>query len=455
MKHLRESLDFIRTIEGIKSVTRTAWTGTGRQESTAEHSFRLALLALTLLDEFPELDARKVLSMCLIHDLGELYTGDIPAIFNTDPQQKSDQEYEDICRIFHKLPEPMRSEFLSLWKEYNSNSSPEAHLVKALDKAETILQHNQGQNPPDFNYAFNLTYGASYFEGDPRLKDQRHPGCGNKSTYYTYTKKGEPYPMIQIIISPAKKMNLCEEFPGSVTTPVFQKKTDSLYQILKTQSAKELQALWKCSEKLTLQNVQRLQEFTPDDAATPAVLAYEGIQYQYLAPGIFSDAQWDYVRQHLNILSGFYGILRPSDAVIPYRLEMQAKLQTAAGNDLYRFWGDQLYQALYQKFDPAAPKELINLASTEYSKAIVPYVTEDVHCITCIFGEWIKEKVKVKATLAKMARGEMVRWMAEQQIQTTEELKQFTGLGFAFEESLSSGTEYVFLKKAPCPEDSF
>lgn len=99
MKHLRESLDFIRTIEGIKSVTRTAWTGTGRQESTAEHSFRLALLALTLLDEFPELDARKVLSMCLIHDLGELYTGDIPAIFNTDPQQKSDLEYEDICRI--------------------------------------------------------------------------------------------------------------------------------------------------------------------------------------------------------------------------------------------------------------------------------------------------------------------------------------------------------------------
>ena len=261
--------------------------------------------------------------------------------------------------------------------------------------------------------------------------------------------------MIQIIISPAKKMNLCEEFPGSVTTPVFQKKTQSLYQILKTQSAKELQALWKCSEKLTLQNVQRLQEFTPDDAATPAVLAYEGIQYQYLAPGIFSDAQWDYVRQHLNILSGFYGILRPSDAVIPYRLEMQAKLQTAAGNDLYHFWGDQLYQALYQKFDPAAPKELINLASTEYSKAIIPYVTEDVHCITCIFGEWIKEKVKVKATLAKMARGEMVRWMAEQQIQTAEELKQFTELGFAFEESLSSGTEYVFLKKAPCPEDSF
>ena len=87
MEHLNEYLDFIRTVEGIKSVTRTAWTKTGRQESTAEHSFRLALLALTLIDEFPELDAKKVLSMCLIHDLGELYAGDIPAISNFSPSQ--------------------------------------------------------------------------------------------------------------------------------------------------------------------------------------------------------------------------------------------------------------------------------------------------------------------------------------------------------------------------------
>ena len=173
MEHLNEYLDFIRTVEGIKSVTRTAWTKTGRQESTAEHSFRLALLALTLIDEFPELDAKKVLSMCLIHDLGELYAGDIPAISNTDPLAKSKQEYLDICRIFQLLPEPKRSEFLSLWNEYNNCSTPEAHLVKALDKAETILQHNQGKNPPDFDYAFNLTYGAFYFKGDPRLEELR------------------------------------------------------------------------------------------------------------------------------------------------------------------------------------------------------------------------------------------------------------------------------------------
>lgn len=98
--------------------------------------------------------------------------------------------------------------------------------------------------------------------------------------------------MIQIIISPAKKMNICEEFPGTATTPVFAEQTDLLYQTLKQMSFEELQKLWKCSEKLALQNTKRLCEFTPADAVTPAVLAYEGIQYQYLAPGIFSDTQW-------------------------------------------------------------------------------------------------------------------------------------------------------------------
>ena len=183
--------------------------------------------------------------------------------------------------------------------------------------------------------------------------------------------------MIQIIISPAKKMNICEEFPGTATTPVFAEQTDLLYQTLKQMS---------------------FEEFTPADAVTPAVLAYEGIQYQYLAPGIFSDTQWDYVNRHLNILSGFYGVLCPSDAVIPYRLEMQTKLETENATDLYHFWNNQLYQALYCKFEKDSPKELINLASAEYSKAVLPYLTEDVHCVTCVFGEFVQGKVKVKAT---------------------------------------------------------
>ena len=248
--------------------------------------------------------------------------------------------------------------------------------------------------------------------------------------------------MIQIIISPAKKMNICEEFPGTATTPVFAEQTDLLYQTLKQMSFEELQKLWKCSEKLALQNTKRLCEFTPADAVTPAVLAYEGIQYQYLAPGIFSDTQWDYVNRHLNILSGFYGVLCPSDAVIPYRLEMQTKLETENATDLYHFWNNQLYQALYCKFETDSPKELINLASAEYSKAILPY--KNIRCITCIFGEEVNGKIKVKGTQAKIARGEMVRWMADQKIESVSDIREFKELGYRFSPSHSTEDTYTF-----------
>mgnify|MGYP000034343067 CR=1 FL=1 len=131
----------------LKTTTRHCYTQENRKESVADHSWRIALMAMLLSGEpeFQDTDMNKVIRMCLIHDLGELYAGDIPAISNTDPLAKSKQEYLDICRIFQLLPEPKRSEFLSLWNEYNNCSIPEAHLVKALDKAETILQHNQGK----------------------------------------------------------------------------------------------------------------------------------------------------------------------------------------------------------------------------------------------------------------------------------------------------------------------
>lgn len=173
MDQLKNYLDFIKTIEGLKSVTRTAWTESGRRESTAEHSWRLAMLAFVLKDEFPELDSFKVLTMCLIHDIGELYTGDIPAIENPCAKDKEAREREDVSKIFGILPDESGTKLLNLWEEYSGAATPEARLVKALDKAETILQHNQGKNPSDFNYDFNLSYGKNYFESDSRLMEIR------------------------------------------------------------------------------------------------------------------------------------------------------------------------------------------------------------------------------------------------------------------------------------------
>ena len=248
--------------------------------------------------------------------------------------------------------------------------------------------------------------------------------------------------MLKIVISPAKKMNITDEFPCNATVPVFSDRADVLHGILKNKNIQELKTLWKCSDKLAEQNYQRLHAFSPDQAVTPALLAYEGIQYQHIAPSVFTDAQWHYVNVHLRILSGFYGILKPTDKVIPYRLEMQTKLETENATDLYHFWNNQLYQALYCKFEKDSPKELINLASAEYSKAILPY--KNIRCITCIFGEEVNGKIKVKGTQAKIARGEMVRWMADQKIESVSDIREFKELGYRFSPSHSTEDTYTF-----------
>lgn len=163
-----KQLKFIKQIEGLKSVTREAWTSTGRRESTAEHSWRLALLAGLLAPSFG-VDVGKALMMCLVHDLGELYIGDISAASNPDETEKHAAEEQDVRRVLSLLPKEQEEELLALWQEYNENSTDTAKLVKALDKAETILQHNQGENPPDFDYRFNLGYGKPYFVNHPLL----------------------------------------------------------------------------------------------------------------------------------------------------------------------------------------------------------------------------------------------------------------------------------------------
>lgn len=265
--------------------------------------------------------------------------------------------------------------------------------------------------------------------------------------------------MLKIIISPAKKMNILDEYSFPLTKPVFMKEAKYLHRLLKDMSRDELKQLWQCSDKLADQNYKRLHTFHLEKNLTPALLAYEGIQYQYMAPQIFSDSEWNYAMEHLYILSGFYGLLRPSDGVIPYRLEMQAKLKSKSSKDLYEFWGSQLYRKLTQtdstadNMARALPKgsspdqniQILNLASAEYSKAVLPFVQPPAAYVTCIFGEKTDGKVKMKGTQAKIARGEMVRWMAENQIENIADLHNFDRLGYTFQEDLSTQNECVFL----------
>ena len=176
---------------------------------------------------------------------------------------------------------------------------------------------------------------------------------------------------------------------------------------------------------------------------TPAVLAYEGIQYQYMAPGVFTDREYDYVQEHLRILSGFYGVLRPFDGVTPYRLEMQAKLRVGEYKDLYAYWSDSLAKHLFVETDC-----IVNLASREYSLCVSKYLPDSVRFITCVFGEEKDGKVIEKGTMYKMARGEMVRFMVEHQITKPEQIKAFDRLNYQYDKARSDEKTFVFLLNA-------
>ena len=172
---LKGLLEFLRDAERLKTVTRSAFTSTGQVESVAEHSWRLALMAMLVAPEFPDVDASRLVRMCLVHDLGEAIGGDIPA-----PEQarrraggavegKSAAERRDLLTLVQPLPQSLRDEVVGLWDEYESAETPTAKLAKALDKLETILQHTQGTNPPGFDYRFNLGYGREHTERPPLI----------------------------------------------------------------------------------------------------------------------------------------------------------------------------------------------------------------------------------------------------------------------------------------------
>jgi putative hydrolase of HD superfamily len=162
-------LAFLRAAERLKTVTRSGWTSTGKAESVAEHTWRLCLMAMVLYGRAEDIDLAKLLKMCLIHDLGEAIGGDVPAPAQIAGNPKSGQERADLLSLVEPLPAAGRREILELWDEYEAASSPEAKLAKGLDKLETILQHTQGRNPDDFDYAFNLAYGQRYTAADPVL----------------------------------------------------------------------------------------------------------------------------------------------------------------------------------------------------------------------------------------------------------------------------------------------
>ena len=246
---------------------------------------------------------------------------------------------------------------------------------------------------------------------------------------------------MRFLISPAKKMGE-EDFLPPEGQPLFLDRAGRLLETLRAMPYPELRKLLACNDTIAQLNYQRYQALDLTRAFTPALLAYEGIQYQYMAPGLFTQPQFDYIKERLRILSGFYGVLRPLDPVVPYRLEMQAKLALDGCKNLYQFWGDALAKALEGETDL-----LINLASQEYAKAVRPHLGRGTRFLTCVFAQKVGDKLVEKGVYVKMARGEMVRFLAERQAKSPEEMRGFDRLGYRFSPEESGEDAYVFLQE--------
>lgn len=246
---------------------------------------------------------------------------------------------------------------------------------------------------------------------------------------------------MKIILSPAKKMNMDLDTLPPKTRPEFLPEAARLLEYLRGLDYPALKKLLGCNDQLAALNYERYQTMDLGRALTPALLAYEGIQYSYMAPEVFTREQYDYVEGRVRILSGFYGLLRPFDGVVPYRLEMGAGLKTGFCDSLYGYWGAKLARSL-----TAEDWVVLDLASEEYSRAVRPHLEPEVRRVKAVFGELDGRRVVEKGVHVKMARGELVRWMAERGVEQPEQIRAFDGLGYRFCPERSDGERYVFLR---------
>lgn len=230
-----------------------------------------------------------------------------------------------------------------------------------------------------------------------------------------------------------------------LSQPKMLDKAEEIKNYLQSLTTDELEKLWHTSDKLFQLNVKRLKQMNLNaDNQTPAIIAFCGLQYQYMAPDLFTEQPLSYIQQNVRILSSFYGVLRPFDGVVPYRLEMKAKAHVNRTRNLHEFWNRTWFDDLTADDDL-----IINLASKMYGDQVGRYIKKsDKRMISCVFGYYDQQKKKViqDNTYAKMARGEMVRYLAENEINDYHEITEFHDLGYHFTEQFSDENRYVFLR---------
>ena len=254
------------------------------------------------------------------------------------------------------------------------------------------------------------------------------------------------------LLSPAKSLDYDSPIPEGLphTLPPFPAQTRALMAVLRTKPPQEIAALMSLSDKLAALNVARYAAFSEHPTrknARQAVLAFNGDVYEGLQAARLSAAELEWAQQHLVILSGLYGVLRPLDWMQPYRLEMGTRLATAHGANLYQFWGPRIAHHLNERLAGQAHPVVVNLASQEYFKAVDRKVLA-ARVVECVFQEDKGGQCKVVSFFAKRARGLMMRWAIQARATRPQQLQDFDREGYAFTPEASTPDRLIFRRKA-------
>jgi len=253
-----------------------------------------------------------------------------------------------------------------------------------------------------------------------------------------------------LLLSPAKSLDFDSTWKVAATTePVFTDQAKTLAGQLRTFRPAELQQLMDISEKLAELNVQRFQDWEPASAANggkPAALAFTGDVYQGLEAGRWTEKQWAFAQDHLRILSGLYGILRPADLILPYRLEMGTALQTSEGKNLVEFWGQQLTDCVNESIAQTNARFVLNLASNEYFRSVDPKRLA-TPVVSPVFQDFSGGRYKTISFYAKKARGRMASWVIRTRAKTLKKLRQFDADGYVYDAGAGSEHAPVFRRR--------
>lgn len=247
---------------------------------------------------------------------------------------------------------------------------------------------------------------------------------------------------MKIVITPAKKMTNDASFLDVNRLPVYLDTTTKILDHLKSLTVPEIKKMLGCSDKIAKEAYDNYHSMNLQNNLTCAILAYQGIQYDYMASHVMSYDDFTFLQQHLVILSGFYGILRPLDGVVSYRLEMNNSFKMPGYSSLYQVWGDKIYRELIKD-----DHEILDLGANQYARVIKKYLSKPVKYVKCYFKEEIDGQLKEIGVYVKMARGAMTRYIVKNRISNYDGVKLFNDLNYRYQEDLSSDEAFVFVRK--------